>query len=657
MASGNIHSWRTDVWIWLLGIALLTTIAVVQIVASNATPLSALYIPLLLLGMLRNNRSTIAVWAGFCGFFASLPYIFQAAGSDQFEALGLASTLTAIAIIATLMWSRSQLALRGEQLSDTVRDLKVFADSVPQVLWGTRADGYCDFLNARYTEVFGIATEIAIRDQSWAAPLHPDDKAKMYKLWREAIEGGASDYRAYARFRQRDGTYRWMQSVGRSVRAAQTGNVVRWYGGLVDVDAEVRAQQTIERLNSELQGIVDARTSRLEDVEWRLQALSEDRNIGVLELDFGDSQIMMTQLASVDNIGAYLSQNLEAFAQYRKLVRTVEVNETVIALLGYRDRDHFESSLKNNGNGAAAAIVLRLIDALNAAKDATSGTITIDSAQGSKLRIGYAASFKPDGTSYVTILDFSEREKAQEAIIRARTELARANRVAVAGALSVSVLHDISQPLTAMSIDVGTAVRMAGRDGPNDQTLLKVLERVKWNAQRLMEITNQTRDRIQLHQRMIEPIDVLSSVREACRLMEQDASRRSSTIKLVAPSDVCLVFADRTELQQVFVHLLLNALDAVSETDGKREIEVRTAVTPDRKSIVIEVSDTGPGIAEQDLSRIFEPFFTTRPNGLGFGLQISRATVEAIGGEIVCRNRTSGGAVFSVRLPLAADKE
>ncbi|WP_229002340.1 ATP-binding protein [Rhizobium sp. AB2/73] len=134
-----------------------------------------------------------------------------------------------------------------------------------------------------------------------------------------------------------------------------------------------------------------------------------------------------------------------------------------------------------------------------------------------------------------------------------------------------------------------------------------------------------------------------------------DASRQTIEMHVEAPQEIPRVFADRGELQQVFVNLLLNALDAVAEVNGRRTVTAIVGVEPHERPVLVEISDSGPGIPAENLGRVFEPFFTTRASGMGFGLQISRATVEAIGGRIFCRNGDAGGAIFSVVLPWATD--
>ncbi|QYA17443.1 PAS domain-containing protein [Rhizobium sp. AB2/73] len=343
--------------------------------ADNSQVLPALYAGFAMLGTANRCKRIAITWAILCVASAASAHVLQLTTTGQFHGLRLAADLAIIAVVGRIKLESSTFASNREELSRSLQDLKAFADSVPQVLWGTRADGYCDFLNARYAEVFGIPIATAIEDQSWASPVHPDDRGKMYETWRQAIDSEATDFRAYGRFRFRDGTYHWMQSVGRSIRS-ETGEVARWYGGLVDVNAEIVARQTIERLNSELQDVIDKRTSQLENLEWRLQMLFEDKSIGILELYVGSVDSMLERFS--DSKGQPNLYNYHyILTERRHQIETLELDEKARTLLGYRDRSDFDLSLKDEPNGPAYSIVLTIIEAIFSGRNEARGTISI----------------------------------------------------------------------------------------------------------------------------------------------------------------------------------------------------------------------------------------------------------------------------------------
>ncbi|MGT2502139.1 sensor histidine kinase [Bradyrhizobium guangxiense] len=144
------------------------------------------------------------------------------------------------------------------------------------------------------------------------------------------------------------------------------------------------------------------------------------------------------------------------------------------------------------------------------------------------------------------------------------------------------------------------------------------------------------------------------TVREVMGFVGDLAAWRNIELSFYAPTDADLhVKGDPIQLQQVVLNLILNALDAISEVQtGKREVSVIMARVGNFAEI--RVGDTGPGIAVADLKSIFDPFFTTKPEGMGMGLAIVRTIVEAHRGTISAENQRFGGALFTVRLPLAS---
>jgi signal transduction histidine kinase len=142
------------------------------------------------------------------------------------------------------------------------------------------------------------------------------------------------------------------------------------------------------------------------------------------------------------------------------------------------------------------------------------------------------------------------------------------------------------------------------------------------------------------------------TVRQVIGLVAAMAHGRDIALKCCTTSADLHVKGDAVQLQQVFLNLMINAMDSISEAEAnKREISVTTNLSG--TSAEIRISDTGPGIATGDLKSVFDPFFTTKPQGMGMGLAIVRTIVEAHQGQISAANQPSGGALFTIRLPIA----
>ncbi|WP_223217325.1 PAS domain-containing protein [Rhizobium cauense] len=240
-----------------------------------------------MLGSVRARPLAIACWAVGCSCLiesnGSISAVLSAGRIGAYDLIALTAVVTAVGVFAC---RRGGNRLPG-QSSSRANERQEFADALPHVLWGTTADGRCAFLNERYTEMFGIPRLQAIRDQSWGDPIHPADRPKMYQAWRGAVENGSSSYSARARVRMNDGSYRWMESRGQSVRSPQSGEVVKWFGSLVDVQSQVESQEAIARLQFEVQTIADECEMALGRADERLRATFKAGEIGWIEYKIG----------------------------------------------------------------------------------------------------------------------------------------------------------------------------------------------------------------------------------------------------------------------------------------------------------------------------------------------------------------------------------
>jgi C4-dicarboxylate-specific signal transduction histidine kinase len=251
----------------------------------------------------------------------------------------------------------------------------------------------------------------------------------------------------------------------------------------------------------------------------------------------------------------------------------------------------------------------------------------------------------------------TELEGAQEALMSAQLELARASRIATAGALSTSIAHDLNQPLGAVIMDTQACLRWLQRDPPDNSAAIAAANRAVHNSIRASEIVKHTRERLMHSRRQVAKIDIEQLVRDTIALLEREivAHRTSVSSAFVKPG--LFVNADRTELQQVLVNLMMNALHSMSSSDGAERLLFVNARTPIAGRVEVAVRDTGHGISSECMPRLFEPFFTTKAGGMGMGLSICQATVQAWGGCLRAENHPTGGAVFTFDLPLSEESQ
>jgi signal transduction histidine kinase len=247
-----------------------------------------------------------------------------------------------------------------------------------------------------------------------------------------------------------------------------------------------------------------------------------------------------------------------------------------------------------------------------------------------------------------------ERRRRHLAEVESRqrlAELAHLNRYSAAGELTTSIAHEINQPLGSILTNAETAELMLKGDSPNLDEVREILGDIKRDNQRASEVIRRLRSVLKKTPFEMQYIDLNETVRQVIGFVTAVAHGRDIALKCVTSSADLQVKGDAVQLQQVILNLIINAMDAISEAQAKeREVSVTTDLS--RAGAEIKVSDTGPGIAPDDIKNVFDPFFTTRPQGMGMGLAIVRTIVEAHHGKISAENQSSGGALFTIRLPI-----
>jgi signal transduction histidine kinase len=248
-----------------------------------------------------------------------------------------------------------------------------------------------------------------------------------------------------------------------------------------------------------------------------------------------------------------------------------------------------------------------------------------------------------------------ERRRRRFAEVESRrrlAELAHVNRYSAAGELTTSIAHELNQPLGSILTNTETAELMLKSSSPDLAEVREILADIRRDDQRASEVIRRLRSMLKKTPFEIREIDLNETVREAIGFVAAVTDRRDVDLKFTAAPNELRVKGDVVQLQQVIVNVIINAMDAILEADPRvREVNVSTA----RSSVQAEirVGDTGQGITADDLKNVFDPFFTTKEHGMGMGLAIVRTIVEAHGGQISAENQASGGALFTIRLPLA----
>ncbi|MFV0333403.1 MAG: ATP-binding protein [Tropicimonas sp.] len=248
--------------------------------------------------------------------------------------------------------------------------------------------------------------------------------------------------------------------------------------------------------------------------------------------------------------------------------------------------------------------------------------------------------------------EIAERQRAEKHLEVAEQTLAQSSKLAALGEMSASVSHELNQPLAAMRTYLAGARLLLQRKRPEEA--LSSFQRIDDLIGRMGALTRQLKSYARKGEEAFEPLDIREAVSTALSMMEPQLKTRRVAITRTMPAEPVMVLCDRLRLEQVFINLFRNALDATLQTPDP-QIEL---ILSAGQMAILSVRDNGEGIT--DLDSLFEPFYTTKQpgDGVGLGLAISSGIVADFGGRLTARNGTAGGAVFDVFLPiLSTDRE
>ena len=263
-----------------------------------------------------------------------------------------------------------------------------------------------------------------------------------------------------------------------------------------------------------------------------------------------------------------------------------------------------------------------------------------------------AASFgESDNEGVAFVLDLTERKEAEAALGEMQTQLAHANRVATMGQLTASIAHEVNQPIAATVTNAEAALRFLNARQPDLDEVRDALGCIVRDGERAGDVLGRIRALIKGAPPLKEHVQIDVAIREVIELTRSEAMKNGVLVQTELVEDLPPVQGDRVELQQVILNLILNAIEAMSETnEGPRKLLITTE-RAEPGDVLVAVRDSGPGLAPGALENLFKAFHTTKPNGLGLGLSISRSIVEAHDGRLWASPNAPRGAVFQFTLP------
>jgi PAS domain S-box-containing protein len=252
---------------------------------------------------------------------------------------------------------------------------------------------------------------------------------------------------------------------------------------------------------------------------------------------------------------------------------------------------------------------------------------------------------------YGSGIEIEDLKRAEQEREQLRADLAHMNRISTLGELTASLSHELKQPITAATIDANTCIRWLQRARPDLDEAIEAAMRIVKDGIRATEIIDRLRSLYKKSPPRRELVNTNEIAGEMLMLLRGEAGRYSIVTRTELASDVPKITADRVQLQQVFMNLMLNAIEAMKDTGG--ELTVKTELGQGDQ-LLISVSDTGVGLPAERTDEIFNAFFTTKPQGSGMGLAISRSIIQSHGGRLWAYPNNGRGATFQFTLPAAA---
>jgi PAS domain S-box-containing protein len=438
---------------------------------------------------------------------------------------------------------------------------------------------------------------------------HPEDRKRVVDLF-ERAEIEKTEFKVDYRILLPGGTIKYLHTTGHPV-LNKSGGLVEFVGTAMDVTAAKQAEEALRRSESYL---ADAqRLTRTGSWAW---------NVATRQSVYWSQENY--RLFGFDPEGGIPSD--EAF--YQRIYPED------------RDRVRRDVFLERPDEGSHFDVEFRIV--------LPDGVIKYVRSTGHPVR-----NISGDLLEYVgTSIDVTERKRADEERERLRqvqADLAHLSRVTTMGELTASLAHEIRQPISAAVTNAKTCLRWLGRDQPDVAEACEAASRLVKDVTRAADIIGRISSLFKKGALQRELVDVNELIREMIVLLRSEASRYSISIRTELAEDLPRVMADRVQLQQVFMNLMLNGIDAMKETSGASELTIRSGTADGQ--LLISVSDTGVGFPAEQADQIFKAFFTTKDNGTGMGLPISRSIIESHGGRLWATGVPGSGATLQFTLP------
>ncbi|MEB2848064.1 PAS domain-containing protein [Endobacterium cereale] len=502
-------------------------------------------------------------------------------------------------------------------LGRSEKETRLIVDTVPSLIWLMTVEGLPYYFNKRMVDWTGIEPEedasgsgsVSSR-QTYAELIHPDDKERIATEFQNAFNSGAA-IRTKGRLLRKDGQFRWLDSRVEPLRD-EAGTIIRWYGVSIDIEDEVKAQ------------------TALRESERYLQHMIDTVPVGIV-LSNNDAQPVYVNKRLNDNNGVHVDHDDRSV--------DMRISPSIRDLVHPDDKEAVESrwaTAQRKGNSFAMRYRQRRADGVYRWIEDRSEPFKDD--DGNILQW------------YGVNLDVDDEVKAQAALRLADERLARASRMVSLSELSISIAHDLNQPLQSVASNVTAFKNWLNAKPPNYERASKTAEWIIRDVEVAAEVVRRIRAIFSQTEHRRDAISLLGVIEEVRGALADKLIAAKIKLQVDVAQGIPDAFADRVQIEQVILNLIKNSIEAFDGTHTRERLIQIAIRMVGGDTVDISVRDNGPGI--EDVDRAFEAFYTTKSDGLGIGLAICRSIIEAHGGQLSATSRKKGGTVVSFRLPI-----
>jgi PAS domain S-box-containing protein len=493
-------------------------------------------------------------------------------------------------------------------LSSREQELRLLVDTIPTLVWTAGPEGDIEYVNKRVLEYLG-ATLDEIIGNGWVEKVHPDDVAFKSRTWVANLESRTA-HDAVCRFRGADGQYRLFAVSGTPLKAGD-GRVLRWYGVMIDIDDQRKAEEALREGEGKFRDYAETASDWFWEIgpDYKFTLLTENA--------FGSRAADRIGTACWDHV-----LDLETEPEKWRLVRA-----TLDSRKPFRDFVYRGLS----GNGSPMYVK-------------ASGRPVFDAE-------GQFRGYRGTGTDVTALIRAQEEH---ERLRQLESDLAHMNRVSMMGELAASLSHEIAQPIGSARNNARAALNFLGMQPPDLSEVGEALNCVVGDTDRAGKIVGRIRDHIKKTHPRKERFDLNEAVNEVLLLAQSAITENEVSVRTRLAEGPLAAYGDRVQLQQVVLNLVLNAVEAMASVEARARLLLISTEQNRADEVLVAIRDTGPGIEPDHLERIFEAFYTTKSDGVGMGLAICRSIITAQGGRIWAETKKPRGAVFLFTLPNGA---